>query len=112
MAKFDAKGILTGLENTLKAVQDMMPVAQALGLPAVVANVSTIAIAGIAVAQNLLERGSNLKDALSTADESKLRSMIGELQKVNDTLAGQIAADAEEAAEEASSGAGGGAGGG
>lgn len=106
MAKMNITGILTGLENTLKAVNEMMPVAEKLGIPAVVANVSTIAIAGIAVVQNVLERAQGVKDALSEQDETKLRAMISDLQAVNDRLAGQIAEDATEAAGEAPTGAG------
>lgn len=98
MAKFNIQGLLNGIENALKAVNEMMPVAQQFGVPAVVANVSTIAIAAIGVAHNILERAQGVKDALSTQDENKLKAMIVDLQKVNDQLAGKIAEDAEEAA--------------
>lgn len=106
MARMNVTGILNGMEMALKAVNEMMPVAQALGVPAVVANVSTIAIAAIAVGHNVLDRAQGVKDALAEQDEAKLRAMIGELQGVNDKLAGQIADDAEETAGGGSEGAG------
>ena len=106
MAKLNVEGIINGLNGVLSNVQSMLPMAQALGLPAVVANVATIAIAATGVIQNILERGAQAKDALSTQDEAKLRGMLVDLQKVNDTLAGVIAEDAETASDAAPSGDG------
>jgi hypothetical protein len=102
MAKFNIAGLLTGMETALKAVNEMMPVAQKFGVPAIVANVSTIAIAAIGIGHNVLERAQGVKDALSEQDETKLRGMLSDLQAVNDRLAGQIAEDATEAADEGS----------
>ena len=106
MAKLNIEGIVNGLNGVIKHVGDMLPMAQALGLPAVVANVATIAIAATGVIQNVLERGAQVKDALSTQDETKLRAMLADLQAINDRLAGTIAEDAETAAGEAPSGDG------
>ena len=98
MAKLNIAAFLTGLEATLKAVNEMMPVAQKFGVPAIVANISTIAIAAIAVGHNILERAANVKDVLSEQDEGKLRAMLADLQRVNDTLAGVISEEAEAVA--------------
>lgn len=105
MAKINIAGIISGVENALKAVNELMPVAEKLGLPAAIANVSTIAIAAIAVAHNVIDRASELKEGLATEDETKLRGLISELQAVNDRLAGEIAAENDAATGGTGSGA-------
>ena len=102
MAKLDVSGLISGLNTVLKGLQDIAPVAEKLGMPAVVANAATIAIAATGAIQNILERGAAEKDALATSDEAKLRGMLADIQAVNDRLAGTIAGDAEAGANEGS----------
>jgi hypothetical protein len=97
MAKFDFAKILDGVEGVVAAVEKLAPLAVALGAPAVVANVATIAIAATGTLQNIVERATDAKEALATQDETKLRTMLSRLQAVNDTLAGTIASDTEAA---------------
>jgi hypothetical protein len=98
--KINIAGAVSNLENILKAVEALTPIAASLGVPAVVANVATMAIAATGVIHNILERKEELKEALTTQDEAKLRSMLSTLQATNDKLAGVISDEAEAAAEE------------
>lgn len=90
MAKLNVDGIIDGLQKVLDAAETMLPIAQKLGGP-VVANVATTAIAGVAIAQNVLARAEGVKGAISEQDETKLRQMLSDLQAVNDRLAGAVA---------------------
>jgi len=100
MAKLNLTGIISGLQTVLKAAEEMAPLAQKLGLPPVVAGISTVALGAASVIMNILERGAAVKDALSTEDETKLRSMLSDLQAVNDRLAGEIAAEGDSTASD------------
>jgi hypothetical protein len=111
MSKVNFGAALNGIEQALGAVKELMPFATALGLPGVIANVATIAISAIAVSHNVLDKAANLKEGLSTTDETKLRSMIAELQGLNDGLAEQIASEPVEGAPMPSTTAPGGTGG-
>lgn len=91
--------LIAGLDTILKGYAEIAPLAQKLGVPAVVANVATIGIAATGTIHNILERAADAKDALTTQDEGKLRAMLADLQAVNDKLAGVIAEDAKEGAE-------------
>jgi hypothetical protein len=90
--KINFAGIISGVESALKAVNELMPIAEAMGAPAMIANISTIAIAAIATAHNTLDRATELKEGISSNDEKRLRELIAQLQGVNDKLAGEIAA--------------------
>lgn len=100
MPKLNFDGIINGVNKVVGALAEIAPLAVKLGLPPVVANVATIAISATGVIQNILERSANLKDALTTQEEEKLRAMLADLQAINDQLAGTIADDAAEAAKE------------
>lgn len=92
MAKsIDLSGLVPNLQKVIDAVKALTPLAAAIGGP-VVANVATMGIAAVATIENILERSKNLKDALSTHDETKLRAMLSDLQAANDELAGAISA--------------------
>jgi hypothetical protein len=101
MAKLNVAGLIDGLQGILKAVQTLEPAAKALGLPPVIANVATIAIAATGVIQNVLARGETMVGSLSEQDEAKLRAILADLQASNDQLASVIADDTAEAAEPA-----------
>lgn len=90
MAKFNIEAILKGAKAVLDAAEQLAPVAQQFGGPTV-ANVATMAISGIAIIENVLERAQGVKGAMSEQDETKLRNMLSDLQAVNDRLAGTIA---------------------
>lgn len=94
MAKLNLSGLITGLDTVLKGIQEALPIAQQVGIPAVVSNVVTIGIAAVGAINNILDRKDDLKDALSTQDEAKLRAMLKDIQQVNDQLAEVIAASA------------------
>jgi DUF1009 family protein len=104
MAKgFDIGKLLDSVEGVVKAVEELAPLAVALGAPAVVANVATIAIAATGALQNIIDRAADLKEAVSTQDETKLRDMLSRLQAVNDSLAGTIQSDTAAATGSAGS---------
>ena len=92
MAKANIQGVIDGVQGVLKALETLAPAAESLGVPSAVASAATIAIAATGIVQNVLERADNLKEALSSQDETKLRAMLSDLQAVNDRLAGQVAA--------------------
>lgn len=81
--------VISGAEKVLDAVNDMSAIAKQLGS---VANVATLAIAVTAIIENVLARAKELKVAMTTKDEAKLRAMLDELKNANDRLAGSIAA--------------------
>lgn len=87
--RIDIAGIITGANAALTAVNTLAPLAGALG-GSNVANVATIAIAATGVISNVLERAKETQIALTTQEEGKLRAMLGELQGVNDKLAGAV----------------------
>jgi hypothetical protein len=89
MAKINLTGLVPNLQKVIDAVQALTPIAASLGGP-VVANIATIGIAAIATIENILSRSGDLKEALSTQDEAKLRAMLSDLQAANDKLAGAI----------------------
>lgn len=91
MGKFNMASLIEGAQKALSAVQTLAPIAGELGGPGV-AHVATIAISTAAMLENALVRAEGVKSAMSEQDEAKLRAMLGELQTVNDGLAGQIAA--------------------
>jgi hypothetical protein len=90
MAKVDISSIIDGLQKVLDGAEKMLPIAQKIGGP-LVANVATTAIAGVAIAQNILARVEDGKAALSEKDETKLRDMLSKLQAANDKLAEAVA---------------------
>jgi hypothetical protein len=85
----DVGVIVNGAQKVLDAVNDMSGIAKQLGS---VANVATLAIAVTAIIENVLARAKDLKVAMTTQDEAKLRAMLDELKSANDRLAGNIAA--------------------
>lgn len=92
MPKVNMASIIEGASKALEAVNALAPVAEKLGVPSIVANSATIAIAAMAVVENVLERSADLKLAMTSQDEAKLKAMLAELQAVNDRLAGTISA--------------------
>lgn len=107
MAKFDLTKLLGGVDDVVKALETLAPLAVALGAPPIVAGVATMAIAATGTLQNIVDRAADAKEAFSTADEGKLRGMLTRLQAVNDTLAGTIASDVTSATEGEGEGGGG-----
>lgn len=84
MAKpVDISAILSGLENALRIVRDVAPVA---GKFEVVANVATIAIAAAEIGRNILLRVEEGKIVLASNDEAKIKAILADLQETNDAL--------------------------
>lgn len=99
MAKFNFTALLDGVGDVVTTLEKLAPLAVALGAPAIVANVATMAIAATGALQNVVTRVADAKEALSTADEAKLKDMLKRLQAVNDKLSGIIADDTAAAVE-------------
>lgn len=83
MSKISMNGIIAGLEKSLAVVNELTPAAKALGI---VPQVATIGISAMSIIAHTLGRGKELKEALTTHDEAKLRIMLEELQRANDKL--------------------------
>lgn len=90
-SNINLSNLISGLDDVLKMVRDVAPIAEQLGVPSIVANIATIGIAATAAIENMLERGGKLKEAMSTQDEGKLRAMLTDLQRANNELAEAIA---------------------
>lgn len=82
---FDLGAALSGLRKVLGAVNDLAPIAQAIGGSAV-DNVVSVIAAGASVGSNILDRAAEGKVVLASRDETEVRKILAELQAKNDAL--------------------------
>lgn len=87
--RINIAAVMEGANHALTAVNTLAPLAGALG-GSNVANIATIALGASGVIANVLERAKETQIALTTQEEAKLQAMLGELQAVNDKLAGRV----------------------
>ncbi len=88
MSKFSVAGVIAGASKALEAINELSPLAKALGI---VSPIATIGISAVSIITHTLERAADAKVAMTTQDEAKLKAMLEELQRANDKLNEAIA---------------------
>lgn len=91
MSKIDIAAVATGLDKVLHVVNDLMPVAEALGGP-MFGSMATLVSAATQIGENALERVQAGAAVAASRDEVLIRHSISDLQAINDKLNDAIAA--------------------
>lgn len=88
----DVKDILKGLQAGLDAVEQLAPVAKAVGVPGVVVDLAKVAGGVLEVANNVQQRFMDHRLIADAADARQIQVIIARIGQINDKLAAEVQA--------------------